>query len=56
LPAGAVAFDSGKIQPGGSFTHQFTVPGTYKYVCLPHEDAGMTAQIVVTPVNSASPK
>ena len=49
LPAGAEPFDSGKIKPGGSYSHAFTVPGTYKYVCLPHEDMGMLGQIIVKP-------
>lgn len=46
-PPGAAIFNSGKIQPGQSFTHQFTVPGIYKYICEPHEMMGMTGQIDV---------
>ena len=49
LPAVGEPFDSGKIKPGGSDSHAFTVPGTYKYVCLPHEDMGMLGQIIVKP-------
>lgn len=48
-PPGVAAFNSGKIKPGESFTHQFTVPGLYKYVCEPHEMMGMTGQIEVKP-------
>jgi plastocyanin len=49
LPSGAQAWDSGNLNPGQTFTHTFDVPGTYKYFCIPHETAGMTATIVVTP-------
>jgi len=47
MPKGAQAFDSGFIPPGGDFSYTFTVPGTYKYFCLPHEKAGMVGVIVV---------
>ena len=47
IPPSAKPFDSGKIQPGKTFEHTFTVPGTYKYVCHPHEDMGMTGQVIV---------
>ncbi len=30
------SFDSGNVAPGGSFTHTFTAPGTYTYVCVYH--------------------
>jgi len=39
-------FDSGLIQPGASYSHQFNRPGTYKITCKPHPE--MTATIVVT--------
>jgi plastocyanin len=47
MPKGAVAFDSGFIPPGGDYSYKFTVPGTYRYFCLPHEKAGMVGMIVV---------
>jgi len=47
LPKGATAFDSGFIPPGGDYSYTFTVPGTYRYFCLPHEKAGMFGMIVV---------
>lgn len=47
-PAGAKPFDSGILPPGQSFTYTFEVPGTYKYVCLPHEFGGMTGEVIVT--------
>ena len=47
MPKGAIAFDSGFIPPGGDYSYRFTVPGTYRYFCLPHEKAGMVGVIVV---------
>jgi plastocyanin len=47
MPKGATAFDSGFIPPGGDYSYTFTVPGTYRYFCLPHEKAGMVGVIVV---------
>lgn len=49
LPEGAEAFHSGTMAPGATFTHDFTVAGSYQYVCLPHERMGMKGQIVVAP-------
>jgi plastocyanin len=49
LPAGAQPFDSGKIQPGATYSHTFSVPGTYKYFCSMHEGNGMVGEIVVRP-------
>jgi len=46
-PPGAKPFDSGFLQPGQSFTYTFTVPGTYKYICAPHETSGMLGEVVV---------
>ena len=51
LPAGALPFDSGTIQPGNTYSQTFTVPGTYKYFCVPHEAMGMTGKVIV---NSAT--
>ncbi|HUI82659.1 MAG TPA: copper-containing nitrite reductase [Candidatus Binatia bacterium] len=47
LPHGAQTFDSGFLQPGQSFTHRFTIPGVYRYVCTLHEGAGMKGVVVV---------
>jgi len=48
VPVGAGPFSSGDIPPGETFAHKFTVPGTYRYVCLKHEGEGMTGTIIVT--------
>lgn len=37
LPPGVQPWDSGMIGPGGRWTYQFSVPGTYRYFCLPHQ-------------------
>jgi plastocyanin len=47
LPEGAPAFHSGPINPGQSFAYRFTIPGTYNYTCLPHEDDGMNGTVIV---------
>ncbi len=49
LPEGAHAFDSGWIGPGSRWSYRFTVPGTYRYFCQPHEAAGMKAEVEVAP-------
>jgi plastocyanin len=48
LPPGAKSFDSGFMQPGGTFDYTFTVPGHYIYTCIPHEKDGMVGEIDVT--------
>jgi plastocyanin len=48
LPTGGQAWDSGTIAPGQRFQHTFDTPGTYRYVCIPHEAAGMVGTITVT--------
>lgn len=47
-PPGAKPFDSGFMKPGATFDYTFTVPGTYKYLCLPHEKDGMVGVVVVS--------
>ena len=49
VPAGAEVFDSGKVNSGQSYSRTFTVPGTYRYFCKPHESSGMVGQVVVEP-------
>ena len=48
LPAGAESFSSGEIGRGQLWRHTFTVPGNYRYACLPHHDMfGMTGTVEV---------
>lgn len=47
LPEGVPPFNSGKIQPGDSYRHTFTVSGHYKYFCIPHEADGMFGEVEV---------
>ena len=47
LPDGAEPWDSGMVSQGGEFTYTFQVPGEYKYICIPHELAGMLGTVVV---------
>jgi plastocyanin len=56
LPPGAAPFDSGPIAPGGSYRHTFTVPGTYKYICVPHAASGMAGEVIIQPRHAASPR
>ena len=44
-----------QIAPGGTYRHTFTVPGTYKYICVPHADLGMVGEVIVQPRPTASP-
>ncbi|SMF26376.1 plastocyanin [Tistlia consotensis] len=48
LPEGARPFGSGNLKPGATYKRTFTVPGTYRYFCIPHEAAGMVATVQVT--------
>lgn len=48
MPAGAQHF-SAEVPSGQVFRHAFTVPGTYRYVCLPHESLGMRGTVIVEP-------
>lgn len=48
LPAGVAPFDSGNMEEGATFSHTFTVKGTYRYVCKFHETMGMVGTVVVS--------
>jgi plastocyanin len=41
------SFASAVLFEGGTFSHTFTRPGTYRYVCTLHLGAGMWAEVVV---------
>jgi len=49
LPVAAKAFDSGFLRPNGTFTHRFTIPGVYRYVCGGTDSQRVTGEIVVKP-------
>lgn len=49
LPQGAETFHSGEIEVGEVWSRRFTVPGTSRYVCLPHEEQGMMGTVIVDP-------
>jgi len=37
----------GRIGVRETFEHTFEVPGTYSYLCIPHERGGMVGEVVV---------
>lgn len=47
LPAGVAPFDSGDMAQDATFSHTFTVKGTYKYICKMHEGMGMIGTVTV---------
>jgi plastocyanin len=47
VPAGTKEWDSGFVGEGESFSRTFQKPGTYRYICIPHEGAGMVGSVVV---------
>jgi plastocyanin len=47
IPAGTKEWDSGFVGEGESFSRTFREPGTYRYICIPHEGAGMVGSVVV---------
>ena len=53
LPEGAEPFDSGDVEAGGTYRRTFDVPGTYRYVCLPHENLGMVGTVEVSEAGAA---
>lgn len=47
VPEGVDPWDSGLIREAEEFERTFDRPGTYSYVCVPHEGAGMVGTVVV---------
>lgn len=47
LPKSAVAFNSGFLKAGQTYSHRFTVPGQYRYFCILHESSGMVGTVIV---------
>jgi plastocyanin len=46
----------GSIHGGETYEHEFTVPGTYNYFCIPHETNGMKGVIEVTQDATRTPE
>jgi plastocyanin len=42
------AYPEGDVPGGESYQHTFEVEGTYGYFCIPHETAGMVAELTVS--------
>ncbi|KMQ50080.1 Halocyanin [Chitinispirillum alkaliphilum] len=49
LPDGAEPFNSNTLEPDEEFEYSFTVPGRYRYFCIPHEHLGMIGEVIVEP-------
>jgi plastocyanin len=49
VPDGTSPFHSEEILPDGVYRRAFIVPGTYRYVCVVHEDQGMAGTVIVRP-------
>jgi plastocyanin len=49
------AFDSGNVEPGRSFSHTFSEPGTYTYVCQYHDEMVATITVVEAAKAPAEP-
>jgi plastocyanin len=47
IPAGTKEWDSGFVNEKESFARTFEKAGTYRYICIPHEGAGMVGIVVV---------
>ena len=49
--AGSGFINSGILEPGDTYDLTFNVPGTYKYLCLIHDEMKMTGTIKVLPTS-----
>ena len=47
VPDGVKPWDSGLLAGGETFTRTFKRPGTYEYLCIPHEGARMVGTVIV---------
>ncbi len=47
VPAGGAAFDSGDLNPGGTFLVTFNAVGTYVYRCDNHPNEMLNARVIV---------
>jgi len=48
------SFDSGFVNAGGTFQHQYNTPGTFAYFCTPHRSLGMTGTVIVQAATQGS--
>jgi len=46
----------GSIHSGETYEHEFTIPGTYQYFCIPHETNGMKGVVEVTEDATRTPE
>ena len=46
VPSGTKPWDSGLLGADETFTRTFSKPGTYQYVCIPHEGALMVGTVI----------
>lgn len=54
MPKGAKPFNTGLMTPNKRYRYRFTVPGTYRYVCVPHQPE-MVGTIIVKEKQGESP-
>ena len=47
LPAGVAPFGSENMEEDATFSHTFTMKGTYKYICKMHEAMRMVGTVIV---------
>ncbi len=47
VPSGVKPWDSGLLGADETFSRTFKKPGTYQYVCIPHEGARMVGTVIV---------
>jgi hypothetical protein len=47
VTANSGSFDSGNLDPGQSFSHTFTQPGTFAYYCQYHRSLGQKGTVTV---------
>jgi plastocyanin len=47
VPKGVKPWDSGLLGADETFSRNFEQPGTYRYVCIPHEGARMVGTVIV---------
>jgi plastocyanin len=50
------ARSGGSISQQRTFSHTFEIPGTYNYVCIPHEPNGMVGSVVVSEDATLTPE